>query len=58
MGHVRFHDLRHSTASMLINQGVDLYVVGQILGHSSPATTARYAHLAQATLKKAMGRLK
>ena len=58
MPHVRFHDLRHSTASMLINAGVDLYTVGAILGHAGPQTTARYAHLSQQTLKKAMGRLR
>lgn len=29
----RWHDLRHSVASTLINAGVDLYTVGQILGH-------------------------
>jgi integrase len=56
--HVRLHDLRHSCASMLINAGVDLYVVGKILGHSGPQTTARYAHLATATLDRAMRKLK
>jgi integrase len=58
MPHVRLHDLRHTTASWLVNAGVDLYTVGKILGHLTPTTTARYAHLAQGTLKKAMGRLK
>lgn len=58
MPHLRIHDLRHTCASWLINAGVDLYTVGKILGHSGPATTARYAHLADATLKKAMARLK
>jgi integrase len=55
---VTFHDLRHTCASWLINAGVDLYTVGRILGHSSPQTTARYAHLATGTLEKAMARLK
>ena len=58
MPHVRFHDLRHTTASWLINSGVDLYTVGKILGHSGPQTTARYAHLSTATLEQAMRRLK
>jgi integrase len=58
MPHVRLHDLRHSAASMLINAGVDLYTVGKILGHSTPATTARYSHLADSSLRKAMRRLK
>ena len=56
--HVRIHDLRHTCASWLINKGVDLYTVGKILGHASPMTTARYAHLAQGTLRRAMGRLR
>jgi integrase len=43
---LRIHDLRHDAASSLINAGTDLYTVGQILGHRSMQTTARYAHLA------------
>lgn len=58
MKHVHWHDLRHSCASMLINAGVDLYTVGKILGHSSPVTTQRYAHLSQGTLQKAMRKLR
>jgi integrase len=56
--HARFHDLRHTCASWLINAGVDLFTVGAILGHTAPATTARYAHLAHGTLAKAMRKLK
>ena len=41
----RYHDLRHSCASILIASGVDLYTVGEILGHSQVQTTKRYAHL-------------
>jgi len=54
---VRFHDLRHTTASMLVNAGVPLEVIGEILGHRSLQTTQRYAHLEQATLRAAMKRL-
>lgn len=50
---LRLHDLRHSYASNLVNGGVSLYVVQQLLGHSSPSTTQRYAHLQQDTLGKA-----
>jgi integrase len=55
--HVHIHDLRHHFASELINHGVDLYTVGALLGHSTPATTQRYAHLATASLKAAMRKI-
>ncbi|HUN44128.1 MAG TPA: site-specific integrase [Acetobacteraceae bacterium] len=42
---LRFHDLRHSFASFLASSGHNLPLIGQMLGHSSPATTQRYAHL-------------
>ena len=44
-GKWRIHDLRHAFASMMVNAGASLPIVGKILGHSQPATTARYAHL-------------
>jgi integrase len=42
---VRVYDLRHSYASYLASAGLSLPVIGQLLGHSSPVTTSRYAHL-------------
>jgi hypothetical protein len=43
---VRLHDLRHSFASVAALGGQSLVVIGKMLGLSQPATTARYAHLA------------
>lgn len=40
----RFHDLRHTAASWMVDQGVPLDVVQKILGHSTIALTQRYAH--------------
>lgn len=57
MEHVNFHDLRHSCASILIGLGVDLYTVGEILGHTSIQTTKRYAHLQMARKADALGML-
>jgi integrase len=42
---VRLHDLRHSFASILVSSGASLPLIGALLGHSNPNTTARYAHL-------------
>lgn len=42
---VRLHDLRHSYASELAAAGGSLPMIGRLLGHTQPVTTARYAHL-------------
>lgn len=42
---VRVHDLRHTFASLLVSGGMSLPMIGKLLGHSSPKTTQRYAHL-------------
>lgn len=49
----RIHDLRHSFASFAAASGMSLPIIGALLGHSQPATTARYAHLADDPLKTA-----
>ncbi|MFZ1546756.1 MAG: site-specific integrase [Candidatus Nitrotoga sp.] len=51
--HLRLHDLRHQYASFLVNGGRTLYEVQQILGHSDPKVTMRYAHLSSKSLQDA-----
>ena len=41
----RIHDLRHTFASLLVSNGVPIYHVSQLLGHSDTKTTQKYAHL-------------
>ena len=48
---VRAHDLRHSFASRALALGESLTMIGKLLGHSKIQTTARYAHLARASVK-------
>lgn len=57
MDYLHFHDLRHSAASSMINEGVDLYTVGAVLGHKSASSTKRYAHLATDSLREAIGKI-
>ena len=49
-----FHTLRHSTASEMINAGVALNTVGEVLGHKSQASTRRYAHMLNSTKADAL----
>lgn len=51
---IHFHSLRHSTASILAQNGVSIYVIKDILGHSSIVTTQIYSHLNAETLKAAI----
>jgi hypothetical protein len=48
---VTIHDLRHSRASALARNGASLPMIGQVLGHASASTTARYAHLVDGDLR-------
>lgn len=57
LAHVRFHDLRHSCASLLIALGADLVVIRDILGHSSVRMTERYAHLQVGRQREALDQL-
>lgn len=53
---VRIHDLRHTYASHLVSAGTSLQIVGRLLGHTQPQTTARYAHVADEALRNATER--
>ncbi len=54
---VRLHDLRHSFASVGAGAGMGLPIVGKLLGHRDPKTTARYAHVADDPAKAAADRI-
>lgn len=55
---VRFHDLRHTAASLMINEGVELKTVSEILGHSSITITADiYGHIVEEKKKEAARKL-
>ena len=54
---VRLHDLRHTYASVLASAGLSLPVIGALLGHTQPGTTARYAHLFDDPLRAATERV-
>ncbi len=51
---IRFHSLRHTCASWLVQRGVALPIVQAILGHSSIQVTQRYAHLGPDVMQSAM----
>jgi site-specific recombinase XerD len=44
---VVFHSLRHTYASWLVEKGVDLYTVKELIGHSSLSMTERYSHVGE-----------
>lgn len=50
---LRAHDLRHSFASVGAGSGLGLPIIGKLLGHTDPATTAKYAHLDADPLRRA-----
>lgn len=57
LSHVRWHDLRHTCASWLVQAGVPLLVVKEMLQHSTISTTIRYAHLDEQNRRDAIRRL-
>jgi integrase len=52
----RVHDLRHTYASVLASSGHGLKIIGELLGHTQPSTTDRYAHLFDDPLRQATER--
>ncbi|MEE9386801.1 MAG: site-specific integrase [Nannocystaceae bacterium] len=54
---LRIHDLRHGFASVGAAQGLTLFEIGALLGHTTPATTARYTHLVNDPLKRAASKI-
>ncbi len=54
---IHFHSLRHSFASNLAQKGVSLYIIKELLGHSSISTTEIYSHLNIDSLREAVEKL-
>jgi integrase len=55
--HMRFHDLRHSAATLLLSMGVNPKVVQEILGHSTISMTMDvYSHVLPSMQQEAMGK--
>lgn len=54
---LRWHDLRHTFASRLVMNGVDIFTVCRLLRHRDVKTTMRYAHLADQHLASAVNKL-
>ena len=54
---LRIHDLRHSFAAVGAGLGLSLPMIGKLLGHTQPRTTARYAHLAADPMQEAADRI-
>ena len=56
--HIRFHDLRHSTASILLSMGVHPKIVQEVLGHSTISITVDiYSHSLPSMQREAMQKL-
>lgn len=53
LDHLHFHDLRHTAATRLANAKMNAALIGQILGHKNPKTTARYINMTDEALDTA-----
>ena len=49
---IRFHDLRHTAATLMVSAGIDLRTVQEILGHADIETTLNYAHLVESVVER------
>jgi integrase len=54
---LHFHSLRHTFATWLVQEGVSIYEVQKLMGHSSISVTETYAHLATSELHRAVNRI-
>ncbi len=54
---LHFHSLRHTFATWLVQEGVSIYEVQQLLGHSSISVTQVYSHLAASELHGAVNKI-
>ena len=54
IAHCRFHDIRHTFASRLVMQGVDLVTVAELMGHKDLSMTKRYSHPSPEHKKRAV----
>jgi integrase len=54
---LRIHDLRHSFASVGAGGDLGLPIIGKLLGHATPAMTAKYAHLDNDPMRRAVNQI-
>lgn len=55
--HITFHSFRHTFAMMLLEKGVDIYAIANLLGHKSVTNTQVYARMSQKDIRKAIQKL-
>lgn len=51
------HMLRHTAATLLIEEGMDMRFVQRLLGHQSISTTEIYTHVSDVSLRRALERI-